>query len=391
MPDPTVETIPLALGFALDCSFPIAVDEIVATLTLRGLALRTMVLRPDSRMVHHTLSLGLVRFDLGFDADMFAGELTWSLEVSVRQPGGSWRRRYGHSRLAFRFDPSLGEVAASAAPHPPSVNDPHFGKSQPCTPTILRFHVDDDERALCRVGSVVKGEMFPTYPPFVFNTVACVGAFPAGGPGAYTDPVSIWFNTFLGYYQLDCAKDRWSRPFGYQKADGCNSVPVPEDLVRLGKSDWNWFSNWDYGVPTDVLLRYSSVPSTTHADNRGLVTVGTSQWHKVEVSGTEAASCYVADAPGARTLDHDNTVLEVTWRRSFGGPSPRPKYASSFIPTVVDAVVYMAYREDDTHFHTVIFGGTMQAGTKATFLVAQLQAVKAVMTVHYPGLGFPLP
>jgi hypothetical protein len=389
VPEPTVESIPLALGFSLECSFPSATDELVATLTLHGRALRTMVFRAESPTAHHTLTLGLVRIAVGFDADMFAGELTWGLSVAVRPPGG-WRTLLDHHRTTLRFDPSLGEVAAGAAPYPPQVDDPRYGRSQTCTPTILRFHVDEEVRALCRVGSVVKDEMFPAHPPFVFNTVACVGAFPPGGPGAYTDPDSIWFNTFVGYYQLDCAKERWRRPFGYDKADGSRSAPVPDDLVRLGKSDWNWFSNWDYGVPTDVLRAYSAVPSSIDAVNRGLVRVGNRQWHQVAVNGTTAASCYEADAPGAATLV-DNTVLGVIWRRGFGGPNPRPNHASSFIPTVVDALVYMSYWEDDTHFHTVIFGGTMLSGTDPEFLEAQRRAVEVVMNAHYPELGFPLP
>jgi hypothetical protein len=390
MPDPTVENIPFALGFVLRCSFPAAMDEMVATLTLRGRGLRTMSFRADSPTSRHVLNLWLVRLDMGFDADMFAGELTWSLEVALRQRAGSWRMLHRRRRLTFRFDPSLGEVAASAAPYPPSVNDPKFGQSETCTPTILRFHVDDEERALCRVGSVVKLHMFPEYPPFVFNTEACVGAFPPDAPGAYTNPDSVWFNTFFGYYQLDCAKEVWSRPFGYDRADGRSSVPVPEDLVRLGKSDWNWFSNWDYGVPTDALRKYTAVPSAIDAVDHGLVTVGTSQWHQLELRGTEAASCYVAGGPRAGTLAH-NTVLERTWRRSFGGLNPRPNHPKSFVPTVLDAEVYMAYSETCTHFHTVIFGGTMQAGTDPTFLRAQLDAVEVVMRTEYPGLGFPLP
>src|SRR4029077_9122179 len=104
-------------------------------------------------------------------------------------------------RVLLSFDPSLGEVDGSTAVHPPMVDDPVFGTSQTCTPTILRIHVDDKPRDLCDVGRVVKETMFPEHPPFVFNTVACVGAFPVGGPGQYTDPCSIWFNTFLGYYQ----------------------------------------------------------------------------------------------------------------------------------------------------------------------------------------------
>jgi hypothetical protein len=385
MSDSTVETVPLGFGFTLECSFQNDMDTVSVDLNLHGRKLRTMVFCAHSPEARHTLNLGLVRFETGFDADMFAGELTWSLKIGMRQRSGSWRTLHEHIRLAFRFDPSLGDVAKSAAPYPPTVDDPRFGKSQPCTPTILRFHVEEEKRKLCPIGSIVKREMFPDYPPFVFNTVACVGAFPENGPGLYTDPDSIWFNTFLGYYQLDCAKECWPRPFGYDTANGTSSVPVPEDLVRLGKSDWNWFSNWNYGVPKDVLLPYSSVPSPIDSSCT-LESVGAKQWHKVTVKGTEVASCYVADPP-ARALV-ENSIVEFLWRRSFGGPNPRPAHTTSFIPTVVDATVYMAYWEDDDSYHTVIFGGTILEGKDVRFLETQLQVVEAVMKAHYPGLGF---
>ncbi len=167
-------------------------------------------------------------------------------------------------------------------------------------------------------------------------------------------------------------------------------MPILEELVRLGKSDWNWFSNWDYGVPDDILLLYSAVPPTAGVVSTPLVTVGSRQWHQVDVRDTKAASCYVAGGPGARQLVH-NTVLEVTWRRSFGAPSPRPAQPTSFIPTVLDAKVYMSYWEDDSHYHTVIFGGTILAGKDPAFLGAQIAATETVMTADYPGLGFPLP
>jgi hypothetical protein len=292
-------------------------------------------------------------------------------------------------RVLFRFDPTIGEVAGRTETCPPQVTSSTFGTSQPCSPTVLRFHVDGVEREVCKVGSVVKRVMFRDYPPFVFNTVACVGAFsPPGAPGPYADPTSqYWFNVFVGYYQLDCLKSQWSRPFGYAKASGSRSKVVPEDLVRLGKSDWNWFSNWCYGVPWDALVATSTLPASLNATVKGLVKIGATKWHEVEINETEVASCYESDASGADKLQWNSDVWEA-WRRSFGAPRPQPGFPTSFVPVLVDAVVDMSYWEDDEAYHTVIFGGTARSGTDPKFLEAQLQATRTVITSEYPDLGF---
>jgi hypothetical protein len=231
--------------------------------------------------------------------------------------------------------------------------------------------------------------MFPDRPPFVFNTVACVGAFPADGPGPYADPASIWFNVFLGYYQLDCLKSQWTRPFGYEAPLGRNSVPFPDDIARLGKSDWNWFSNWNYGVPTDSVLPYIEVDMATLGyTNSGLIKIGNTEWHQIELHEVEVASCYQSGHDGAAKLVR-NTILDHVWRQSFGQSNAHPHFPTSFIPTIVDAQVDMAYWEDDTAFHTVLFGGTATKGSNPAFLAEQVKATRAVIAGFYPDLGFP--
>jgi hypothetical protein len=382
MADSTVQRVPLAYGFGLDCSFPSMVT-VEVTLRFRGLALWRGQFDADAGARRYRLNLGIARFDVEIDPRMFDGEIVLSFEACCR---GLPRRLL--SNFVLRFDPSLGEVGGDTGPHPPIVLDPAFGRSQACAPTILRIHVDDLDRELCRVGGIVKREMFPDYPPFVFNTVACVGAFPPGGRGLYTDPRSIWFNVFLGYYQLDCLKAGWSRPFGYESANGAKSKPVGEDLTRLGKSDWNWFSNWNYGVPEEALLPYSGIDMrTVKVVDKGVVPIGNSRWHEVELEGIEVASCYVSDAPGAGQLV-GNTVLGEVWQRSFGLPSPDAGFPDSFVPTRVKAIVDMAYWEDEVAYHTAIFGGTASVRSDPAFLQAQLQVTKAVIAVDYPDLGF---
>ncbi len=388
-----IETVPLGYGMALSCSFP-DLDKVEMALTFRNHRLFSWRFSDDDPGTPRCFDLGRVRVGIGVASNMFDGEVTWTCTVEIRSSRRSaWRKVFSRERrVLLRFDPSIGEIAGRTEACPPELDDPkRFGRSQPCTPTVLRFHVDDVERDVCKVGSIVKKVMFRDYPPFVFNTVACVGAFdPPGAPGPYTDPSSpYWFNVFLGYYQLDCAKSAWSRPFGYAKADGSASTVEPVDLVRLGKSDWNWFSNWCYGVPWDALVATSSVPSSvTTLVKKAPVKIGNGFWHEVTIEGTEVASCYESNAPTAEKLV-DNSDVQEGWRRSFGAPSPRAAYPKSFIPVLVDAVVHMSYWEDDSAYHTVIFGGTAKVGTDPDFLEAQLDATKAVIVSEYPDLGFP--
>ncbi len=382
----SVETLALGHGIELDCSFP-SLDSIEMTIRFHRWRLWRHVFEEHTQNHGRYVNLGLLRLGVGFENDMFQGRTVWRSALEWRaRPRRPWRRLWGgKDRELLRCDPCIGSVGCSTAAHPPEVDDASFGRSQPCTPSILRIHVDDGKRELCDVGSMVKHFIFPEHPPFVFNTVACVGAFPAGGAGKYTDPESIWFNVFLGYYQIDCAKSDWERPFGYRTADGSLSQPEPEDLARLGKSDWNWFSNWGYGVPADILIPLSNVNmGSVNFAERGLVVIGNSRWHELELGRIEVASCYLAEGG---QLQH-NTVIAAVWRDGFGAPCPRPEYPESFLPTVTNAVIDMAYWEDEDSYHTVLFGGTTAYDADPAFLAAQLASTQHVIATYYADLGF---
>lgn len=388
MANDPVETVPLGYGLTLACSFP-DLDAVEVAISFLNRRLVCHRFSAKQRGAPHRFDLGLVRFEIGISANMFDGEVTLTCGAEIRKAlGSAWHRVFKGERR-IRFDPSIGEVAGRTEAAPPELTRSTFGPTQACSPTVLRFHVDREEREVCKVGSIVKRVMFPDYPPFVFNTVACVGAFsPPGAPGPYADPTSeCWFNVFFGYYQLDCLKSEWSRPFGYATVDRERSTVLVEDLVRLGKSDWNWFSNWCYGVPWDTLVSTSCLPASIDAVVRGPVEIGEARWHEVEIKRTEVASCYESDAPGAEKLQWNSDVWEA-WRRSFGAPRPRTGHPTSFVPTLVDAVVDMSYWDDHEAYHTVIFGGTARTGTDPKFLKAQLDATQALIASEYPDLGF---
>jgi hypothetical protein len=58
------------------------------------------------------------------------------------------------------------------------------------------------------------------------------------------------------------------------------------------------------------------------------------------------------------------------------------------VSTLVDAAFDIAYWEDETEFHTVMFGGTAVAGSDPDFLDAQVAATRKVIGSAYPKLGF---
>jgi hypothetical protein len=391
-PGPSGGTIPLVLGLQLALTFP-APEALGVELRFRNRTLGRHTFTDGAPTRGARLDLWLLRAGVHLDADLFTGEVTGGFEVAVRRGRRHRWHTLGWRRPTplVRFDPTVGEMAGRTDAPPPVLDHPTFGACQPCGPTVLRLHVDDDGRDLCPVGRIVKRELFPDDPPFTFNVVACVGAFPAGGPGRYADPLSVWFNIFLGYYQLDCAKSAWDRPFGYKGADGEHSVPEPADLLRLGMADWNWFSNWDYGVPEADLLPYSRAdPRSTQVVDHGLITVGASLWHDVEVLGLEVASCYESDGAGAGRLVHNSEATPM-FRHSFGGPSPRQGWTTSFVPTTLDARLCMAYWEDDLAYHSLLFGGTVESRTNPLFLAAQVDAVRDLIITDFPTSGFPPP
>ncbi len=381
---------PVGWGLSVEYAYPM-LESVEVSLRFRGRRLWHHAFTPDTAERRHVLGLGLVRVELTFTGDLFDGILAWAVSVATRSwPGRPWvARRRMQDRSVLSFDPSIGEIDGRTDVYPPIVHAEGYVPSQNCTGTILRIHVDDRPRDLCAVGSKVKQVMFPDpYPPFVFNAVAAVGSFDEEGPQAYADPRSPWFNVFLGYYQLDCRKDRWDRPFGFHSADGIESEPYVEDLVRLGKSDWNFFSNWDYGVPEPFLVPYCSPDHAPEdAIDGGVVDVAGRGWRRVELRNVEVASCYESDAPAAARLT-SNTPITPVIRRSFGYPSPQPGFPVSFIPQSLDAVLHMAYFEDDECFHTLIFGGTAHAGEDRDLLEAEVAATLAVIADQYAHRGF---
>lgn len=359
-------------------------------------------------VVHGSVSVGTPSGPVGVSTDLVRGQLEITIEplsgvvgliatIEVREPGvepPTWKTVVNFTEPHITMiDPTKGFIAGAESGYPPQVlgygpNGPSGGGD------VTRFHISDDERLLADVGRIVKQRLFAATGPLTLNILACVGlgADPGKGPGVYADPESPWFNVFFGIYQVDCAKaDGWTRPFGYEAAQGVGSVVHGEDLVRIGTADWNWFSNYLYGVPEEICIEYSTVDmgAVSFQPPPTVLRCGNSNWHQVSMSGVKVASAYQSNAPGAQQLVK-NSLLTPTWQETFGLPCPRPEYTTSFIPTVLRSALFMAYTEDDSAFHTLMFGGTAGIDTDAGFLTAQADAAVATITKHYPSAGFPL-
>jgi hypothetical protein len=379
----------LGYGLELRCTMDSLDDSVLVAIAWHSIV--PWKGRFSRRDDHKTVRLALpfLRIELGLWTNVFSGEIEGKGYIAVRPFAGKWLPVLDiPRRLLVRFDPAVGEIGGTVEFVEPVVDDPTYGRSQLCTPAILRLHVDAGERAISDAGRLVKEKLFKDRGPFVFNTVACVGPLDDDGRGAYPNPNSIWFNVFFGCYQIDAPKSGWDRPFGYVSADEAESKICFDDVTRLGEADWNFFSNWMYGVPLEKIEPYGAIdPVDTHQEPAP-VPIGNTLWHTATIEKAICVSTYESDAPGAARLVR-NSVIDEVWRRAFGLPNPQEGNSDSFVPTTLRARLHMAYSEDDDAYHTMICGGTAVVTAKAEFLATQMTAVETVIETGYPDAGFP--
>jgi hypothetical protein len=392
VPDDTTTgsvTVPLVPGVDVQCAMTALDGTVEVGIEHEGELVEKGAVDPATPGKHFELDLGRLRVDVNLAVDNSLGEVSAHGEVEARDPLlEQWHTLAKLDDVVLRYNPTHGSVGRNPDPDPPLFDDPEFGRTQMSSKNVTRIFVEDRERVLADVGRVVKRTLWDDYPDWVFNTVACVGPHDEKGRGTYGDPSSIWFNVFLGYYQIDAPKPDWKRPFAYSSADGAGSPVRPEEIVRLGKSDWNYFSNWMYGVPADAALRHNEFDMRSIKASQGDAgTIGSSVWHRVKIEGVDFVSAYEADHPEAARLV-DNALVTRLWRKAFGEPSPRAEFAESFIGTTLDADMYIAYWEDDEAFHTAMFGGTAPSGSDPAFLAAQMAAAKDVISRSYGEIGF---
>lgn len=323
--------------------------------------------------------------------------------------------------------PLLGDIDGRFFPPPVEVS--FRGERSMSAPT-LEITVDGRARAAVPDALVPVTELFPENQKFVFNVSFSCGS--GERHGLYGDPQSIWFNVFFGYYQIDVLKADWERPFAYERVasgpPGAETFAVrPRELLALGSADWNYFSNFLYGVPPSALpTDLEGGIDLRQATVRGRASLAGGLWDRVDLDDIEVSSAYVVDE--AELLARPHAALRALWRAAFGGHRARPEaFPTSFIRTRMKGRILMAWGEDDTDrdlhgpvYRTYIFGATCdqtypdrmarvaeaaspgglasderrrirEHATRANdaFLDAQYTQIQRLIAREYAHLGFP--
>lgn len=297
--------------------------------------------------------------------------------------------------------PDVGDIRGRLFPKAPAVKSARFGKSH-SVPGVLEIKVDEQNAHVGGVGGKVKRTFFSDTGPLVFNVVFSCGKPRSLRHGRYTDPRSIWFNVFFGYYEIDVPRSSWSRPFAYRFDAAGKATFEPSDLVKIGKADWNYFSNYMYGVPESAIAPYNAiVPGAVSVKTFPRVKIGDTYWDELELDGVEVVSPYVA-RNGQKLVKNSKKWTHV-WRQIFGRKTPRPERDVSFFSTHMRAHVYAAYKplEHDADlgepaFSTLIFGATVNADypdaqANTELMQAQLASIRDVIETQFRAEGFAQP
>ncbi|MCP4136105.1 MAG: hypothetical protein GY754_34360 [bacterium] len=296
--------------------------------------------------------------------------------------------------------PMLGDINNFHFNHAPDMNSKEFGKSAHA-PLITEITVSDEESIPGNVGQKVHNTYFPDYPEFIFNvSFACAASNPfVKNSALYTDPNSIWFNVFFGYYEIDAPLSKWDRPFGYIEKDG-KLVPYVEDSIRIAKADWNYFSNYMYGVPEESIEPCNTIDhdEITIVDHTKRKKIGDKYWDVVELDDLEVVSAYYTEEDDEKIVDN-SVLFSPLWRISFGGSNPDKNHKKSFFPVKMGLKFYMTYKieydEDlgEMAYKTFFFGGTKNGlfpdrAASDRFREEQLKTIRKLIVSHFPDLGF---
>jgi hypothetical protein len=280
----------------------------------------------------------------------------------------------------------------------PKVDDRRIGKSG-SFPIALKIVVDKGSTGFpAGIGKIVHDALFPNYPGFTFKVLFASAKRSLLGKSDYANPASIWYNVFFGYYEIEVSKKAWGRPFGYDLSRGRPKV-VLEDVVRLGKADWNHFSNQLYGVPAKAIAPFDRVDMReVRAEPVRRVRVGSRSWDLVELRGVRVVGPYRSKHDGARFEDIEKGV-GMAWRYAFGTyDKDHPAIRRSFAGTSMRGKFYMTFKEErdrlsgEAVYKTFMYGGTVNEGypnraENERFLRLQIRSLEGIMA-REKDLGF---
>ncbi len=295
----------------------------------------------------------------------------------------------------------LAEINGRVFTKFPTLDDPEIGRSTGF-PVGLAIDVGPASTGFpAGVGKTVHDELFPGR-PFKFNVVFARAHSDILGHGDYSNPQSIWYNVFLGYYEIDVKKSVWGRPFGYDiSADGTPTILI-NDIKRIGKADWNHFSNELYGVPKsaiavhrldDVSETSDPAPSPPRVKREGW----DGAWDLVDLNHVKVVGPY--SATGLAGYDRSHPLVGWMWRYAFGRWSGFDRTAKSFEPVHMRGKFFMTFKADrdkngEPIYRTFLFGGTVNEAWDSIdpaknkrFLDLQLDTVAKIIAKER-GIGF---
>ncbi|MCP5067068.1 MAG: hypothetical protein GY946_10930 [bacterium] len=236
-----------------------------------------------------------------------------------------------------------------------------------------------------RAGEAAKRALFPDYPEFDFTVVFASAQPDFFRVSDFANPESHWFNVFYGYYDVVVPAEL-GRPFGYKQQDGQWIVDF-EDVARLGKADWNYFSNHLYGVPRHVVEEHNETDMDDIETDSEREKVGTYEWDKIRMKNTSVVSGYTSKH--GQKWEIFDACLTRFWRFQFGTHPSVEGYDTSFPATKLSAKGWMCFvPEEGGGYRTHIFGGTVNLdyevdqGTRelnARFMDRQLAALRTII------------
>lgn len=302
-------------------------------------------------------------------------------------------------RIFFYKLPMIGEIKNRYFSPVATINSKEFGKSF-SMPSVLEVAIDNEKSFPANVGKLVNDIYFKDDPKVIFNVSFSCGKSGFFKKGKYTDPLSIWFNVFFGYYELDVVAKDWKRPIGYNIKNNEESINSL-DMIKIAKADWNYFSNYMYGVPEDYIKKCNEINlDIIKSEYLGRVKIGNKYWDFVEVDNLEVVSAY--NSPHDTAIITNNSILSPAWRACFGNLHPRSELDyKSYFKTNMKARFYVSYKKEidiETNlesYKTYIFGGTINHSydkidkdKNERFLELQLESTRNVIKKHFKNIGF---
>jgi hypothetical protein len=276
--------------------------------------------------------------------------------------------------------PIFGDIENRYILKPARLRDRRFGKDSKLYFGI-EFDIVENSNDLIDIGKIVKQQIFPDRPPFVYNvSFTCSKASWFTGHSHYADPTSHWFNVFFGFYEFDAPCSLWSRPFCYTE----EKTVYLEDILKLAKADWNLLGNYIYGVPYQKCLEACKITGDEVITIvNPAVTIGRYTYMEVIIENVTVITGYSAQ----QALEKPYQVITPLWRQIFGTSNYKSGYDEAFPIIRMKGHFYMRYEISydtdlaENAYKTFIAGGTINmdypdSKFNDAFLEAQLEAVR---------------